>query len=276
MWRNFSVLSGLAIALYASSAAADTATERARTLYNEAGELEREGRWAAAQDRLRGALALRETPNLHYALGWALENDDKLLEAKVEYEAALRLGRTKEGAEAARLAAGRLAELDRKLATIHVHVTGPARASARVLVDGHDLKKDAVVNPGSHVVRVERGEGPTEQMVYVGRGTVRVIEVEAREAAPARSPLVIGTELRVNDTDPPPRAKENVAPWLLTAGGIALVVGGAALLGSSASDSAGGETKEGFGLGLGATGLVATSIGAVLLLRAEGKPVIRF
>jgi hypothetical protein len=64
---------------------------RARALFDEAGELERQGQWSAAQERLRAAIRIHETPHLRYALGWALENDDKLLEARVQYETALRL-----------------------------------------------------------------------------------------------------------------------------------------------------------------------------------------
>src|SRR5262249_22650549 len=80
------------IARTATATAPTTTTEpRARALFDEAGALERCGQWAAAQERLRAALRLRETPQLHFALGWALENEDKLIEAKLEYETAARL-----------------------------------------------------------------------------------------------------------------------------------------------------------------------------------------
>jgi hypothetical protein len=259
------------------AAAADPDTDRARGLFDEAGQLEREGRWSAAQDRLRGALRLRDTPHLHYALGWALENDDNLLEAKGEYEASMRLARGKAGSEeVVRLAGMRLADLEKKVATIKVRLTGPARATGRIVLDSHEVKADTVVNPGSHVLRVERGEGASEQMVYVGRGVVRMIEVDVREPpAPASEKLVTATELRLGpQASGPSESRESVLPWLLTTGGLAFVVGGAALLGSAAADSDSADTKQSFGLGLGGLGFVAVSVGAVMLLRGEMKPVL--
>ena len=88
--------------------------EHARVLFDEAGELERQGQWPAAQDRLRGALRIRETANLRYALGWALANDDKSNEARVEYEIALRLAERTGNEEVRTLASTRLSELDRR------------------------------------------------------------------------------------------------------------------------------------------------------------------
>ncbi|HVJ92860.1 MAG TPA: hypothetical protein VM580_23830 [Labilithrix sp.] len=120
-----------AVLLGTNARAADPNTLRARALFDEAGELERRGQWSAAADRLRAALRLRDTPHLHYALGWALENDDKLLDAKVEYETAARLGAERAGgAEAARLANARLAELEKKLPVFFFVATRRATSRA--------------------------------------------------------------------------------------------------------------------------------------------------
>ncbi len=313
--------------------AADADTERARALFEEAGELERHGQWGAAQERLRAALRLRETPQLYYALGWALENDDKLLEAKAEYETALRLGRDRPGAEeAVRLATARLADLDRKMPVIRVRVVGGARAATRVIVDGREVKREddvatTPVNPGSHVIRVERAsDGGVEQMVYVGRGTVRTVDVDSGDAVAVRDSTQdrhgrassrSGAPLRMSVAREP---NDSVVPWLLLSGGLAFVAGGGALLlsadgdaderdrmqarwceatgcsGSSASrpetaeaasyrraasDAAdAGNTKQAIGFALGGAGLIAGTVGAVLLLRGstdgpEGKPRAR-
>ena len=311
--------------------AADADTERARALFEEAGELERHGQWGPAQERLRAALRLRETPQLYYALGWALENDDKLIEAKAEYETALRLGRERPGAEeAVRLATARLADLERKMPVIKVRVGGGAKATTRVIVDGREVKREddvatTSVNPGSHVIRVERAsDGAVEQMVYVGRGTVRTVDVDAGDAVAVRNksqdrhgggsrsaaPLRVSVARDREDT---------VLPWLLLSGGLAFIAGGGALLlsadsdadtrdvmrarwcaatactGSSAtrpesaeaasyrraaSEAADtGNTKQAIGLALGGAGLVAGTVGAILLIRGdgsrEGKPRAR-
>ncbi len=236
--------------------AADAETERARALFEEAGELERHGQWGAAQERLRAALRLRETPQLYYALGWALENDDKLLEAKAEYETTIRAGRERPnpGAEeAVRLAAARLADLEKKMPIVKVRLVGAphARATTHVIVDGREIKRgdDDVaitpVNPGSHVIRVERGaDGAIEQMVYVGRGTVRTIDVDAGAAPEAAIGATRDTAqdrhakpLSVATTKTPTAHKPNVVPWVLLSGGVALIAGSTALLLSASSDA---------------------------------------
>lgn len=309
--------------------AADADTERARALFEEAGELERHGQWGAAQERLRAALRLRETPQLFYALGWALENDDKLMEAKAEYETAARLGRERPGGEeAVRLATARLADLDRKMPLIKVRVVGGAKSNTRVIVDGREVKRDddvatAPVNPGSHVIRVERGaDGAVEQMVYVGRGTVRTVDVDAGDAVAVRdsaherhgrAPSRSGAPLRMSVASDRGKQgdRDSVVPWLLLSGGLAFLAGGGALLisadadadtrdamqarwclatsctGTSATrpetaEAAGyrraaseaadtGNTKQAFGLALGGAGLIAGTVGALLLLRGDGE-----
>ncbi|MBX3218253.1 MAG: hypothetical protein KF850_39980 [Labilithrix sp.] len=263
----------LAIALLATTPAraADADTERARALFHEAGELERVGRWTDAQNRLRAALRLRETPQLHYALGWALENDDKLLEARIAYETASRLGREVTGGEeVTHLAAERLADVRRKTPVIKVRVTSTADAGARVLVDGREVRRDddvavVTVNPGSHVLRIERGPDAFEQIAYVGRGEVRQVDLADADVAMQDSaqdrhaPAPSGLQ-----TSPRPGQRDNVLPWLMVSGGVALVAGGGAmLLATRAND----EPGQAFGLALGGAGLVAGVVGAVLLLR---------
>lgn len=115
--------------------------ERARALFDEAGELERQGQWPAAQERLRGALRIRETANLRYALGWALENDGKRIEARAEYETALRLAKIAGNDEVSQLASTRIAELDRQtpqalLSTKGENAPAPAPVLPWVLVGG--------------------------------------------------------------------------------------------------------------------------------------------
>ncbi|MBX3265013.1 MAG: hypothetical protein KF782_35400 [Labilithrix sp.] len=265
----------LAIALLPAPArAADADTERARALFHEAGELERLGRWADAQSRLRAALRLRETPQLHYALGWALENDDKLLEARAAYETAARLGRERpNGEEVARLAAERLADVERKTPVIKVRVAGAERASARVLIDGRDVKRDndvatTAVNPGAHVIRVERGaDDAFEQIAYVGRSAIRTVDVDEADV-PVRDSAQ-DRHARAPSAPPATRSaprNDNVLPWLMVSGGAAFVAGGGALLLSANGND---EAKQAFGLTLGGAGLVAGVVGAVLLLRGE-------
>jgi hypothetical protein len=309
-------MTALAIGLTLPNVArADADTERARALFDEAGALERQGQWGAAQDRLRAALRLKETPQLYYALGWALENDDKLLEAKTEYEMAIRLGNGRANAEeAVRLATARLVDLERKTPLIKLRISG----RARVFIDGRELpnpsgaairEESAPVNPGSHVLRVEpasptRSRDVTEQMIYVGRSSVRTIDVDALEGVAARTNLQGRHDVTIRERS---LGSDRVLPWVLLGGGALFVAGGTALLVSSSDDgdrrdayharwctatscvdgvaarpetadaamfrreaeeaTSSGNTKQAVGFALGGVGLVSAAIGAVLLLR---------
>lgn len=280
------VTAGTALALVAwvrPARAEGAETERARALFDEAGELERAGQWRPAQERLRAALRLRETPQLHYALGWALENDDKLLEAKIEYETAKRTASEVPGAaEVARLGAERLAELEKKTPLIKIQVGG-SKGRLRIVVDGREVGSAATsvavaVNPGSHVVRVERGPGGIlERVVYVGRRAVRSVDVDAELPVTARDraqprharPGARSTKLAPTNGAARAGASDDVVPVVLLSGGIASILTGGALLVSSASDDARGgdgvRTKEAIGVAAGGLGIVASAVGAVLL-----------
>lgn len=229
--------------------AADPDSQRARALFDEAGDLERQGQWGAAEGRLRAALRLRDTPQLHYALAWALENEDKLIEARLEYELAARGGREKPGSdEVSRLATARLIDLEKKIPVIRVHLSGAERASARVVVDGREVRVDddtalAAVNPGSHVVRVERGsDRMTEEVVYVGRSSERTVETDVGEAVSERTG-VPGRHMRPTApamTVSPPVSRERSSgalPWALLATGLGLLGGSVTLLVAADSDA---------------------------------------
>lgn len=242
----------VALALAARPAAAqDSDIERARALFDEAGELERLGQWSAAQEKLRAAVRIRETPHLRYALGWALENDDKLLEAKVEYETATRLAAQKAGAEdVGRLATARISEVEKKTPLVQVRVPGGSAAGAQVIVDGRAtaMKGDVVtlpVNPGSRVIRIERsGRPPTEQLVYVPRGMVRVVDLAKDESVASRT----GPQDRHNvaaDEGLVPKDRSKTLPIIIVASGAALVLGGGILFASSSSDATERDTRMG-------------------------------
>ena len=238
------IVLGLAVLAPTSARAADPSdTERARALFDEAGSLERQGRWGAAQDRLRQALKHRETPQLYYALGWALENEDKLLEAKAEYETTLRLAAGKPNAEeAARLARERLAELEKMTPTIRVKIGG-ARSKARVIVDGREAKREddvatVAVNPGSHVLRVERAgaDEALEEMVYVGRKETREVTIDAPDVAVRDTNQERHGPAPLRVTAPTSGDDTSVLPWAILGGSVAFLAGSAALfVASSAS-----------------------------------------
>lgn len=221
-----------ALASGTAAHAAPTELDRARTLFDEAGELERKGDWAAAQDRLRAALRIRETPHLRYALGWSLENDGRLLEARTEYAVALRLAQRGGADEVRRLASVRMAELDRKIPLVQIHVRGALAEDTHVLIDGREVVVHGdvgtlPVDPGTRTVRVERNGSTSEETVSVQPGVFKVIEV------PGDAGAVIAGGATVADGS---RERRSALPWAFIGGGGALAFGGLALLVSSSSD----------------------------------------
>ena len=211
----------------ARTAYADDDVDRVRTLYDEAGQLEKQGQWSAAQDRLKTALRIRDTAQLHYALGWAFENDDRLLEARTEYEAAVRSAKSKNVEEVARLATSRLEELEKITPEVRVQA-----ANAHVAIDGKNVPSQgdeavAKVDPGSRVIRVERDGRVLQQTIYVPRGVSRIVEV--------------GKDTSVIAAEP---SKSNALPWVLVGVGGAMVVGSVALFISSSSDASTRDSKQ--------------------------------
>ena len=230
------IVAALCLARTAGAQEKDADLERARALFDRAGELERQGQWPAAQENLRTALRIRETPNLRYALGWALENDDQLLEARTEYELALRLSQRAGNEEVANLASQRIAEVDRKTPLVQVRIRGTLGRGTRVLVDGREvvIRGDAgtvPVDPGTRLVRVERdGRPPSEQSVSVTRGVLRVVELKGDDSISVHDENGVTTE-------------RSVLPWALVGSGGALLVTGAILFASSAGDASTRDEK---------------------------------
>lgn len=279
----------LALGVWTTAARADHGADRARELFEAAGAMERDARWSDAEVRLRAALRLRETPQLHFALGWALENDDKLLEAKSSYATALGLARrsaqgpkaaARDGArlgEVVRLASTRIAELDAMTPSIRVRVVGPRELRVRIVLDGHEVKRlpassgdvTALVNPGSHVLRVERGgerggeKGTYERMVYLGRGTERTIDVDTSVAA-----LDMAQDRPDHRARLPPPGGTLVPLLVLAAGVVCLAGGGALAIATDERDlTSGAGAAHATGIGIAGAGAVATTVGALLLSR---------
>jgi hypothetical protein len=295
----------LAFLLVTPRAGAEDDLARARALFDEAGELERANQWTQAQDKLRQALRIRETAHLHYALGWALENDDRLVAARVEYEAALGLASPSSRSlpspslrsspdDVGKLAAMRLGELDRATPGIEIRVPS---GWARVLVDTQEIPlahgvASVPVDPGVHVVTVERrGRPDALEGVSVTRGARRVVEIK--------------------DDAPPIAHDSRAVPWTLVIGGTTFVAAGAIVFGMSAHDASArdtasqkwcdatacvggaatrpetpeaialrreasdaasrGNTKQAVGAALGAVGLVSAGVGVYLLVKQRDE-----
>ncbi|HEY8078740.1 MAG TPA: tetratricopeptide repeat protein [Labilithrix sp.] len=223
---------GIAVVIGALCAASrahaqDPALERARTLFDEAGELERRGDYATAQQRLREALKIRETPHLRYALGWALENHDELVAARAEYELATRLADRTGADEVRRLATARLVELERITPVMQIRLADPAHDRVTVDDQAVAVRGDVAstqVDPGDHVLRVDRiGGSSWDQRVFVPRATTRVVDMRTVPLARTSRPRAL--------------------PWVLVGTGAALALGGLGVYAWSASDASARDDK---------------------------------
>lgn len=223
----------------------DRALARARALFDEAGELERAGSWGAAEDRLRAALLIRETPHLHYALAWALEHQRKLNAARAEYALALEQAERGAAADVVHLARARLALLNR---------TAPAaEAAASRRRDGPAPSQDQYAPHG-------RPERPSRTLPWalVGAGGALALtsatllvasasDVAARDDATRRwcaATACVGTAATRAET---PEASE--------------------LRREAFEASSRGNAKQVIGVVAGGVGVVSAAIGALLLLR---------
>ncbi|MBS2014935.1 MAG: hypothetical protein JST00_18740 [Deltaproteobacteria bacterium] len=217
----------------ADRASADDDLQRARALFDEAGELEKQGHWSAAQDRLRAALRIRETPHLHYALGWALENGGDAEEARSEYDLARRLAGPAGAPDVEKLSGQRIEALDRE----------KARAKK---------SSTSVSAP-----RSEPSRGQTLPLVVIAGGGIAAVG---------------GIALLVSSTSDVSTRDSNRQRWCeLTAcaGTVATLPESedAALARREAVDaSSRGNTKQVAGAILGSIGVVGIAVGTYLLL----------
>lgn len=222
---------------------------RARALWDEAGQLERRGDFQAAAERLREAIAIRDTPQLRYALGWALEHDGRLAEARASYELAERRARGTAD-DVARLAHERRVALDARATP-----AGEARQP------GASPVPIRVVEPPPRPPASDRAGGSALPWALVGTGAALAVGSVA---------LVVAS---LSDT----RARDVALGEWCTA---TACVGGreatlpeteraAALRADAERAASAGNTKQAFAAVLGGAAVVGIAAGAVLLFRRD-------
>jgi len=218
----------------AGSASAQPSPDLAegRQLFVEALADEEHGRFAAALEKYKRVQAIRDTVNVRYRIGAALEGLGKVARAVDAYSAAVKLG-VENGTdpEVVRGAQARLDVLRPRIAHLVVHVAPQAFGDVEVQVDSEPVAPqalgDVAVDPGPHVVTASaKGARPFRAQITLsegGRAGVPVVlEPLVAEAPPPPPP-------------PPPPSSDRAATYrtigLVTgaAGGV-LVLGGAIVL----------------------------------------------
>jgi hypothetical protein len=164
----------------------------ARRLFAEASALEEAGRWAAASEKLKEALAIKETPGLRYHLAHCEEQAGELVAASLEYARASELIRA--GAQAPdvaqllALADQRLvAQIPKLVLDVPADIQGVS-----VEIDGHPINPTVLRNPipldpGTHQVTAHapnRGDFKEQVELTVGQSHTLVLVFPQRGPAP--------------------------------------------------------------------------------------------
>lgn len=181
-----------------STAAAEADAGRdssARELFEQGVTLAERGDWAAAEDRFRRALSLRNSSVIAYNLASALSEQGKLIEASELLHRMLQDDKTEHGLRqtAIQLQSG----IAPRIGRIEVTVESKG-ADDSVLLDGRmllpaQLGVDIPVDPGSHQLRLERG-GQT-----IDLKTIKLDPGGRQEARLIAPPLTAAPEVAASD-----------------------------------------------------------------------------
>ncbi|HEU4535981.1 MAG TPA: hypothetical protein VFS00_17775, partial [Polyangiaceae bacterium] len=267
------------------------------------------GAWDEARERFERSLALRRAALTLYSLGVAQKNLGLLVEATESFNAFLAEASVPATRPYEAPARAAIAELDKKLAHVTLHVSPADAEGLRVRVDSEDVPRESLgvprpLNPGEHFLAVSaRGYRPESQSFTLAEGGARAITLALEpfalpprdEAAPAPKPPPCppapapAPAPRIAPAFAPERPAR-VGPWLLAAAGALAAAGGLWLsLDAVASDDPNdafddrsSRRREVFGHALTTGGLVSVGVGVGLWLalpagsaaapRAPGAP----
>ena len=183
-----SVVLLLFLALPAGPVLAQDDAERARSLFKEGVASMRDGDWTQAEDQLRSALALKDSPVIRYNLALSLEKQSKFVEAETLLKGVIVDPGTKPSLLDRALEV-RLRAMA-SIATLKLSITGELQDVALAL-DGEEVQASHIesavkVNPGVHVLtatRDGREVARAEGSVAAGTAGHLALDVPAADAA---------------------------------------------------------------------------------------------
>lgn len=160
--------------------------DSARTAFQQALDLrDKQHDLRGAIEKLKAAYALVPTPRIGFELGKTYRGAGQLVEARAAFLDVDRLPVKKnESAEAKKArdeARAAASELDAKVPSLVIHLTGPGQ----VAIDGETLRRDALavprrLNPGRHLVSVMvDGVAQSQKVVDLREGESRDVELQA-------------------------------------------------------------------------------------------------
>lgn len=165
----------------AEQPAADADIEQARQLFREATALEADGQWAAAVERLKRAVSIKETPGLRYHLAFAEEQLGQLLAARDNYRRAdelIRSGISAPDVEAHLEPA--LQRIEQRLPRLTVVLPRDV-PDAGVVVDGRPIANKTepiALDPGTHELHVRAPDRtPFTRRITLAEGSRQQVAV---------------------------------------------------------------------------------------------------
>ncbi len=222
----------LALALFAPAVARAEPTSAeiavARKMFREASALEKQKDYAHAADKLKQALAIKETPGLRYHLAFCEEQQGQLVAALVDYDRADEMiaDGTKAPDVQALLAPARDA-LRKRVPTLTVAVAGGVDGAA-LSIDGKAMAaamfgQPTPLNPGKHHVQVTApGYKPFDKDVTLAEGD-RANETAALVAVPAAAAPTAPAPAATPDRAPPADAGKGLSTRTIVIGAEAVV-----------------------------------------------------
>ena len=177
----FAAVLSPAVALADEPTAAEIAV--ARRLYRDAVSLEESGNWTEAEQKLREAIAIKETPGLRFHLAVAQEKQGKLVEALVDYDRADELvAKGTRAPDVEQLLGPAREKIKQRIPTLTLNVPASAQGAA-LAIDGKRFKPQLLgtpipLNPGEHEVTVTAaGKKPFEAKVTLAEAERQELEV---------------------------------------------------------------------------------------------------
>jgi tetratricopeptide (TPR) repeat protein len=169
------------------------------------------GRYAEALPVFEQADRLYHAPTLVLAIGKSYAAMGKLVEARARFQRIvdepIKAGAPRVFQEALAAARAQLAEIDRKIPALQIHVRGGGGTALKVSVDDREIadwtpERFVMLDPGTHRVSVVPTGG-------VGRTT----SVELREGARLTVTLELSGSAPAVVRSPPPPPEPRPAPW---------------------------------------------------------------
>lgn len=273
----------------------------AKSLFQEALQLEKGGNYSAALGKFQEVAQLKRTPTVVFHIAFCQEKLGQLMAAVGGYRiAANDAAEDPKLAEVARTAQEALAALEKRIPSVTIK-RGKGSELSKVTLDGVTMGsstfgKPQQVDPGAHSIEATAdGKKPFKEVVQLNEGESKTIEIIMKDTKvdpgpePTGEPTGTGTATGAA-TEKPPVSKSVVPYVVMGAGGVSLLASGVFYLmrGSAISDLDSkckgdicpssaqsiqdrGKTMTLLGnvtLGLGVVGL---GVGTVLLLTSKPK-----